>query len=143
MTIETDTLSEEQRAEVERQHALIMRGTLFGDEQTRATMERELRERLGQSLRDERPLRVYLGVDPDDVGAAITAVLNEVARLRGGPSPSPSPAPELRGVVLGRRLGRLSLARNRPLLARDLDLRASLASAEAAGASAAAPCAGG
>lgn len=64
MTIETDTLSEEQRAEVERQHALIMRGTLFGDEQTRATMERELRERLGQSLRDERPLRVYLGVDP-------------------------------------------------------------------------------
>ena len=51
-------------AEAERQHALIMRGTAYGDEQTRATMERELRERLIDSLSQNRPLRVYLGVDP-------------------------------------------------------------------------------
>jgi len=51
-------------AEVERQHALIMRGTAFGDPETRATMERELRERLTVSIRERRPLRVYLGVDP-------------------------------------------------------------------------------
>ena len=51
-------------AEVARQHALIMRGTAFGDVETRATMERELRERLAISIREQRPLRVYLGVDP-------------------------------------------------------------------------------
>lgn len=51
-------------AEVERQVAEILRGAAFGDESTRRTMERELRERLTQSLRDEKPLRVYLGVDP-------------------------------------------------------------------------------
>ena len=57
-------LTDAQRAEVERQHALIMRGTRFGDAETRATMERELRVRLAESLLADRPLRVYLGVDP-------------------------------------------------------------------------------
>ncbi len=51
-------------AEVERQHALIMRGTSFGDDATRRTMDAELRERLTESLLTNRPLRVYLGVDP-------------------------------------------------------------------------------
>ena len=52
------------QAEVERQHALIMRGTAFGDPETRVTMERELRERLAVSIREEQPMRIYLGVDP-------------------------------------------------------------------------------
>ncbi|PZC47096.1 MAG: tyrosyl-tRNA synthetase [Chloroflexi bacterium] len=60
----TVPLTSAQQAEVERQHALIMRGTRFGDAETRATMERELRARLAASLQDERPLRVYFGVDP-------------------------------------------------------------------------------
>lgn len=64
MSADAPALSAAQQAELERQQSLIMRGTLFGDAQTRATMERELRERLGDSLREERPLRVYLGVDP-------------------------------------------------------------------------------
>ena len=64
MTAQGPPLSPAQRAEVERQHALIMRGARFGDAETRATMERELRERLAESLCDDRPLRVYLGVDP-------------------------------------------------------------------------------
>ncbi|MXY85581.1 MAG: tyrosine--tRNA ligase [Chloroflexi bacterium] len=51
-------------AEVERQHALIMRGTAYGDEGTRRVMDRELRARLTESLIEDRPLRVYLGVDP-------------------------------------------------------------------------------
>ena len=51
-------------AEVERQHALIMRGTAYGDEGTRRAMDRELRQRLTESLIEDRPLRVYLGVDP-------------------------------------------------------------------------------
>ena len=58
------TMSPEVAAEVERQHAAIMRGTLFGDVPTRRTMEAELRERLADSIQSERPLRVYLGVDP-------------------------------------------------------------------------------
>lgn len=37
-----------------------MRGVEYGDEQIRAAMENELRER----LQEGRPLRVYLGVDP-------------------------------------------------------------------------------
>ena len=45
---------------VEDQMRLLMRGVEYGDEQIRATMDRELRERLNEG----RPLRVYLGVDP-------------------------------------------------------------------------------
>ena len=64
MTEGTPDLSPAQRAEWERQHVAIMRGARFGDAETRRTMERELRERLGRSLAEEQPLRVYLGVDP-------------------------------------------------------------------------------
>ena len=42
----------------------ILYGAVFGDLETRTTMERELRARLEQALAAERPLRVYLGVDP-------------------------------------------------------------------------------
>ena len=45
---------------VEDQIRLLMRGVEYGDEQIRAAMENELRER----LQEGRPLRVYLGVDP-------------------------------------------------------------------------------
>ena len=48
---------------VDRQLAAIMRGTEFGDEGTRRTMERELHERLAEG----RPLRVYCGYDPTSV----------------------------------------------------------------------------
>jgi tyrosyl-tRNA synthetase len=43
--------------------ALLMRGTEYGDEQLRASMERELRAR----LEEDRPLRVYCGYDPTSV----------------------------------------------------------------------------
>ena len=48
---------------VDEQMAVLMRGTDFGDEVTRRTMERELRERLAE----DRPLRVYCGYDPTSV----------------------------------------------------------------------------
>ena len=51
-------------AEAERQHALIMRGTAYGDAGTRRVMSGELMRRLIDSISGERPLRVYLGVDP-------------------------------------------------------------------------------
>ena len=60
----SDQIPTEIAAEVERQHALIMRGTAYGDEGTRRVMDRELRQRLTESLLEKRPLRVYLGVDP-------------------------------------------------------------------------------
>lgn len=63
-TTAASDLSPELAAEVERQRSLIMRDTLFGDDQTRITMERELEGQLAQSIRDDEPLRVYLGVDP-------------------------------------------------------------------------------
>jgi len=49
---------------LEEQVALLMRGVTHGDPQITRTMEAELRERLGESLRTGRPLTVYLGVDP-------------------------------------------------------------------------------
>ena len=64
MTAEADKLPPEVAAEVERQRNLIMRDTLFGDAQTRSTMERELEGQLARSIQEDKPLRVYLGVDP-------------------------------------------------------------------------------
>ncbi len=51
-------------AEADRQHRLIMRGTAYGDDQTRRVMSDELRQRLINSISIGDPLRVYLGVDP-------------------------------------------------------------------------------
>jgi tyrosyl-tRNA synthetase len=45
---------------IDEQMRLLMRGVEYGDDHVRASMEEELRER----LREGRPLRVYLGVDP-------------------------------------------------------------------------------
>lgn len=64
MSQRSPQVPQEIAVEVERQHALIMRGTAYGDEGTRRVMDRELRARLTESLIEDRPLRVYLGVDP-------------------------------------------------------------------------------
>jgi tyrosyl-tRNA synthetase len=52
-----------QMAPVDEQMAVLTRGTEYGDEQLRASMERELRAR----LEEDRPLRVYCGYDPTSV----------------------------------------------------------------------------
>lgn len=49
---------------VEQQMRVLMRGIDFGDPQTLANMEKELRERLEESYKSGRPLRVYCGYDP-------------------------------------------------------------------------------
>ncbi len=49
---------------VDEQMQILMRGVDFGDAQTYANMEKELRERLEESYRTGRPLRVYCGYDP-------------------------------------------------------------------------------
>ncbi len=50
-------------AAVDEQLAVLLRGTEFGDPQTRRVMASELRER----LKEDRPLRVYCGYDPTAV----------------------------------------------------------------------------
>ncbi len=49
---------------LDEQVAYLMQGTEYGDEELRRAMEQELRQRLEESQRTGRPLRVYLGVDP-------------------------------------------------------------------------------
>ena len=55
--------SQRRMAPVDEQMAILMRGTEYGDEQLRASMERELEAR----LEEDRPLRVYCGYDPTSV----------------------------------------------------------------------------
>jgi tyrosyl-tRNA synthetase len=57
------TATTRRMAPVEDQMAVLMAGTEFGDDATRRTMERELRQRLDE----DRPLRVYCGFDPTKV----------------------------------------------------------------------------
>ncbi len=49
---------------IDEQVAWLMRGTEYGDESLRQTMEAELRERLIEAEKEGRPLRVYCGYDP-------------------------------------------------------------------------------
>ncbi len=65
---------------IDEQMAVLMRGVEFGDEQTRETMARELRERLAEG----RPLRVYLGVDPSapDLHLGHTVPLRKLAQFQ-------------------------------------------------------------
>ncbi len=49
---------------IDEQVAILMRGAEFGDEQIKEHMREELRERLIESKKTGRPLRVYCGYDP-------------------------------------------------------------------------------
>jgi tyrosyl-tRNA synthetase len=49
---------------INEQVATLMQGTEYGDEQLRAAMERELRQRLTDAEKSGTSLRVYLGIDP-------------------------------------------------------------------------------
>jgi tyrosyl-tRNA synthetase len=49
---------------IDEQIAILMRGTDFGDEQTKQHMQKELRQRLVESEKTGKPLRVYCGYDP-------------------------------------------------------------------------------
>lgn len=49
---------------IDEQVDILMSGTDYGDPQTKASMRRELHERLTQAEKEGRPLRVYCGYDP-------------------------------------------------------------------------------
>ncbi|MGD2143905.1 MAG: tyrosine--tRNA ligase [Anaerolineae bacterium] len=52
------------RPTIDEQMAILMRGAEFGDDQTEQHMREELRERLTESEKSGRPLRIYCGYDP-------------------------------------------------------------------------------
>ena len=49
---------------IDEQVALLMQGTEYGDEQLKQAMSAELRDRLIEAEKENRPLRVYCGYDP-------------------------------------------------------------------------------
>ena len=69
---------------VEQQLAILMRGVEFGDDKTRVNMETELRERLTESVREGRPLRVYCGFDPTkpDLHLGHTVPMRKLAQFQ-------------------------------------------------------------
>ena len=52
---------------IDEQVELLMQGTEYGDEDLKKAMTVELRERLNESRREGRTLRVYCGYDPTSI----------------------------------------------------------------------------
>ena len=50
--------------DIDQQVAVLMQGTEYGDEDLKRAMAKELRERLIETEKEVRPLRVYCGYDP-------------------------------------------------------------------------------
>jgi tyrosyl-tRNA synthetase len=69
---------------IDEQLAILMRGVEFGDPTTRANMEAELRQRLTESARDNKPLRVYCGFDPTkpDLHLGHTVPMRKLAQFQ-------------------------------------------------------------
>lgn len=69
---------------VPEQLAILMRGVEFGDETTRVNMENELRQRLEESVRDYKALRVYCGFDPTrpDLHLGHTVPMRKLAQFQ-------------------------------------------------------------
>ena len=90
---------------IEEQVELLMQGTEYGDEELAKAMTNELRQRLMDAQKEERPLRVYCGYDPtstdlhlghtitmrklrqfQDLGHEITFLIGSYTALVGDPS---------------------------------------------------------
>lgn len=95
---------------VDEQMKILMSGTEFGDDTMRQRMEGELRER----LKEQRPLRVYLGVDPtapdihlghtvplrklkqfQELGHQVTFLIGNFTALIGDPSDKDKTRPQI------------------------------------------------
>ncbi len=90
---------------IDEQVELLMQGTEYGDEETKKNMTAELRQRLTESQKEGRPLRVYCGYDPtstdlhlghtismrklrqfQDLGHEVTFLIGSYTALVGDPS---------------------------------------------------------
>jgi tyrosyl-tRNA synthetase len=99
---------------INEQVATLMQGTEYGDEQLRAAMEAELRQRLLEAEKSGARLRVYLGIDPrttdlhlghtiplrklrqfQDLGHHIIFVVGTYTSLIGDPSDQDKLRPQL------------------------------------------------
>src|SRR3970040_785224 len=104
------------RMTIDEKVALLMQGTDYGDETIAAAMARELGERLLESEKSGRPLRVYCGYDPrrpdlhlghtitlrklrqfQDLGHEATFLIGSYAALVGAPSGKKKARPILTG----------------------------------------------
>ena len=90
---------------IEEQVELLMQGTEYGDEELKKAMANELRQRLVDAQKENRPLRVYCGFDPtstdlhlghtipmrklrqfQDLGHDVTFLIGSYTALVGDPS---------------------------------------------------------
>jgi tyrosyl-tRNA synthetase len=90
---------------IDEQVSLLMQGTEYGDEDLKKAMATELRQRLSESQKEGRPLRVYCGYDPtsidlhlghtitmrklrqfQDLGHDVTFLIGSYTALVGDPS---------------------------------------------------------
>ncbi|MGA2489678.1 MAG: tyrosine--tRNA ligase [Anaerolineales bacterium] len=90
---------------IDEQVALLMQGTEYGDEELKKAMTAELRARLIEAEKEQRPLRVYCGYDPtstdlhlghtitmrklrqfQDLGHDVTFLIGNYTALVGDPS---------------------------------------------------------
>ncbi len=90
---------------IDEQVELLMQGTEYGDEKLKETMGNELRQRLTEAAKEDRPLRVYCGYDPtsidlhlghtitmrklrqfQDLGHEVTFLIGSYTALVGDPS---------------------------------------------------------
>ncbi len=90
---------------IDEQVALLMQGTQYGDPDIKKTMARELKERLIEADKENRPLRIYCGYDPtkadlhlghtvtmrklrqfQDLGHHVTFLIGDFTAMIGDPS---------------------------------------------------------
>ncbi len=98
-------LTPEDEMNIEEQVELLMQGTEYGDEELKKAMTNEMRQRLLDAQRENRPLRVYCGYDPtstdlhlghtitmrklrqfQDLGHEVTFLIGSYTALVGDPS---------------------------------------------------------
>jgi tyrosyl-tRNA synthetase len=99
---------------IDEQVALLMQGTEYGDAELRDTMAGELRQRLLEAKKEQRPLRIYCGFDPrtsdlhlghtvpmrklqqfQELGHEVTFVVGSFTSLIGDPSDKDKLRPQL------------------------------------------------
>ncbi|MBN1438141.1 MAG: tyrosine--tRNA ligase [Anaerolineales bacterium] len=99
---------------IDQQVALLMQGTEYGDEALKQAMAAELRERLIQAGKEDRPLRVYAGYDPtssdlhlghtvtmrklrqfQELGHSVVFLIGDYTALVGDPSDKNALRPQL------------------------------------------------
>jgi tyrosyl-tRNA synthetase len=105
--------------DIDRQVSVLMQGTEYGDDQVKTAMQIELHDRLEQSKKENRPLKIYCGYDPtmadlhlghtvtmrklrqfQDFDHEVTFLIGDYTALIGDPSDKDSTRPILTSEVI-------------------------------------------